>query len=231
MLAECRKVQPDAVVCFEEPNEHFIQQVGIQDYRDWEVFRSQRRAGVGLQLPVPRVPAHFPEQSPGGQPLAGRVVPGQRRDSAPGSPPGAGPGPLLAGGDFEKAVENMPAGWQRVPGYQGRATPAQRPAMRASITAAGPACGCRTPGPTRSPKRRRTWSWAGPSRPAKPTSSARGSKPRKLGPATPSGWRRWRGRRRPWAPGTSPCPNRRPIGPAARSASRCLPAPTSCGSC
>jgi hypothetical protein len=36
MRAAMRQIQPDAVVCFEEPNEWFNHLVGIQDYRDCE---------------------------------------------------------------------------------------------------------------------------------------------------------------------------------------------------
>ena len=39
MYATCQAVQPDAVVCFEEPNERFNHLVGIQDYRDCEAPR------------------------------------------------------------------------------------------------------------------------------------------------------------------------------------------------
>jgi len=34
-----KAVDPEGFVCVEEPNEVFIQQVGVQDYRDWEVLK------------------------------------------------------------------------------------------------------------------------------------------------------------------------------------------------
>ncbi|MCX7010786.1 MAG: hypothetical protein NTY53_26685, partial [Kiritimatiellaeota bacterium] len=36
MYATMKKIQPDTVVCFEEPNEWYNHLVGIQDYRDCE---------------------------------------------------------------------------------------------------------------------------------------------------------------------------------------------------
>lgn len=122
MLQECRRVQPEAVVCFEEPNEHFIQEAAVQDYRDWEVmrrggvepasvfnylyheylptFQSNPRAGDRLQAAYCLVNGQIPH-----------LVPAMR----------LGPGPLLVGGDFERWQGETPAGWDQVRGYQGRA--------------------------------------------------------------------------------------------------------------
>jgi len=121
MLAECRKVQPGAVVCFEEPNEHFIQQVGIQDYRDWEVLRrsTDEPASVFNYLYHEYLPTFQSNPQPGNRlQAAWCLANGEIPHLIPSK--ALGPGPLLAGGDFEKAVENMPEGWQHVHGYQGR---------------------------------------------------------------------------------------------------------------
>jgi hypothetical protein len=121
MLAECRKVQPDAVVCFEEPNEVFIQQIGIQDYRDWEVFRrpGDEPASVFNYLYHEYLPTFQSNPQPGNRlQAAWCLANGEIPHLVPRKV--LGPGPLLIGGDFEKAVDNIPEGWQHVHGYRER---------------------------------------------------------------------------------------------------------------
>jgi hypothetical protein len=120
MAAATRQALPGSVVCFEEPNERFLQQVGIQDYRDWEVvgqggaepasvfnylyheyvptFQSNPRQGDLLQASWCLVTGQMPHLMP------------DRR---------VGPGPALANGAFEEGGAEAPSGWDKVGGYQG----------------------------------------------------------------------------------------------------------------
>jgi hypothetical protein len=122
MLQECRKQQPEAVVCFEEPNEHFLQEVGLQDYRDWEVMRraDAEPASVFNYLYHEYLPTFQSNPQAGNRLQAAYcLVTGQIPHLEPSFQ--TGPGPLLAGGDFEKWLGPVPAGWDKVAGYQGRA--------------------------------------------------------------------------------------------------------------
>ena len=122
MLQECRKIQPEAVVCFEEPNEHFLQEVGLQDYRDWEVMRraDAEPASVFNYLYHEYLPTFQSNPQAGNRLQAAYcLVTGQIPHLVPSFQ--IGPGPLLAGGDFEKWLGPVPAGWDKVAGYQGRA--------------------------------------------------------------------------------------------------------------
>lgn len=121
MLAECRKVNPQAVVCVEEPNEWFIQQVGIQDYRDWEVMRhgDAEPASVFNYLYHEYLPT-FQSNPHAGDRLSTAycLVNGQIPHMVPSRQ--VGPGPLLADGGFEEFGVPFSAGWNQVDGYQGR---------------------------------------------------------------------------------------------------------------
>lgn len=121
MLRQCREILPEAVVCFEEPNEHFIQEVGIQDYRDWEVMRQEtiEPASVFNYLYHEYLPTFQSNPQAGNRLRAWCVVTGQMPHFVPSM--ALGPGPLLAGGDFEQWPGKNPAGWEQVHGYQGRA--------------------------------------------------------------------------------------------------------------
>lgn len=123
MLAECRKVDPDALVCFEEPNEHFIQQVAIQDYRDWEpMWRAEDDTipeSVFNYIYHEYLPTFQSNPRANDLPGAGYcLVTGQMPHFVPSRL--TGPGPSLAGGDFEEWVGSAPAGWDKVGGYQGQ---------------------------------------------------------------------------------------------------------------
>lgn len=122
MLEACRKIQPGAVVCFEEPNELFIQQAGIQDYRDWEVLKhpTTEPASVFNYLYHEYLPTFQSNPRRGDRLMAAWCFAnGQIPHLVPERE--SGPGPLLVGGDFERPGGGEPAeGWQHVTGYQGR---------------------------------------------------------------------------------------------------------------
>ncbi len=122
MLQACRKIDPQAVVCFEEPNELFIQQAAIQDYRDWEVMRGDNGepASVFNYLYHEYLPT-FQSNPHAGNHLqtAYCLVNGQIPHFIPSKC--IMPGPVLEGGDFEDRINTAPAGWNKVDGYQGKA--------------------------------------------------------------------------------------------------------------
>jgi hypothetical protein len=113
-----RKIQPDAVVCFEEPNEWFNHLVGIQDYRDCEApyewasvfnylyheflppFQSNERADDLVIVAHCLVDGQIPHLVPSGRDLAE---------------------PVLVNGGFEPRAggHNASAGWEQVHSYQG----------------------------------------------------------------------------------------------------------------
>ncbi len=120
LLARCRSLDPEAVVCFEEPNEHFIQEAAIQDYRDWEALGQsppREPASVFGYLYHEYLPVF--QSNPRTNDLylqAYCLVNGQIPHFTPSRETGAGP--LLANGDFEEWVGDAPAGWDRVAGWQ-----------------------------------------------------------------------------------------------------------------
>lgn len=121
MLAECRKIQPDAVVCFEEPNEHFIQQVGIQDYRDWEALKQPATdpASVFNYLYHEYLPVFQSNPQAGNRLLAAWcLADGQIPHLIPSK--SVVPGPLLENAGFEKGNARIPDGWHHVGGFQDR---------------------------------------------------------------------------------------------------------------
>ncbi|MBI5683731.1 MAG: carbohydrate binding domain-containing protein [Verrucomicrobia bacterium] len=118
MFAACRKIERDAVVCVEEPNERFNHLVGIQDYRDCETphepasvfnylyheflptFQSNPRAGDTAMAAYCFANGQIPH-----------LVPSMR-----------GGGPALVNGGFEEtnSMRGFVAGWEHLRGYQGR---------------------------------------------------------------------------------------------------------------
>lgn len=129
-LEACRKVDPGAVMCFEEPNELFIQEIGIQDYRDWEAFqRAFRSPGPRREIEPASVFGYlYHEYLPAFQSnprshdrlqAAHCLVTGQIPHLIPSRR--VGPGPLLANGQFEERKGSQVSDWPRVDGYQGRA--------------------------------------------------------------------------------------------------------------
>lgn len=122
MLEACRKIDPQAVVCFEEPNEWFIQQAAVQDYRDWEVMRrgETEPASVFNYLYHEYLPTFQSNPQPGNRLQAAYcLVNGQIPHFVPSRQ--IVPGPALEGGDFETWVTAAPAGWDKVGGYRGKA--------------------------------------------------------------------------------------------------------------
>ncbi len=118
MLAAMRAIEPEAVVCVEEPNEWFNGLVGLQDYRNCEVksewasvfnyiyheylppFQSNPQRGDRVMAAHCLADGQMPHLVPSGQDLA-EVV--------------------LANGGFEARTPggNALAGWDQVPGYNG----------------------------------------------------------------------------------------------------------------
>jgi hypothetical protein len=120
MRTAMRKVEPDAVVCFEEPNEWFNHLVGLQDYRDCEAtrewasvfnylyheflppFQSNPRGNDRVMNAHCVADGQMPHLVPSGRDLADEV---------------------MVNGGFEGRVKGSPAlsGWEQVRGYQGKA--------------------------------------------------------------------------------------------------------------
>jgi len=116
-----RQINPQAVVCFEEPNEHFIQEVAVQDYRDLETYgigKVPERASVFNYLYHEYLPT-FQSNPRAGDKLteAYCLVNGQIPHLVPSQQ--IGPGPLLDNGDFEAWREGACLAWDRVAGWQG----------------------------------------------------------------------------------------------------------------
>ncbi len=118
MLDTMKRVEPDSVVCFEEPNEWFNHLVGLQDYRNCEFkrewasvfnyiyheylppFQSNPRAGDRVMAAHCLADGQMPHLVPSGRDLADIV---------------------LVNGNFEarKPSENALSGWDQVQGYNG----------------------------------------------------------------------------------------------------------------
>lgn len=122
MRETMRTVQPDSIVCFEEPNEHFNHLVGIQDYRDCE-SGADEWASVFNYLYHEYLPCF---QS---NPRRGNRI-WQAHAAADGQMPFLTPtfrdgqsdkSPALVNGDFEKpkAGDAGFLGWDRLDGYNG----------------------------------------------------------------------------------------------------------------
>jgi len=119
MYAMMKKIQPDAVVCFEEPNEWFNHLVGIQDYRDCEA--QHEWASVFNYLYHEFLPPF--QSNPRGDDLvmtAHCLVDGQIPLMVPTGRDLAEP--VLVGGDFEPRTGQraLPVGWDQVHNYQGK---------------------------------------------------------------------------------------------------------------
>ena len=123
LAKECRSVQPDAVLAIEEPQELFNHLIGIQDYRDGQSRRWPKLPGVTHAsvfgylyhefLPVFQSNPRRGER----QTLAYCAVTGQIPHWVPHWP--VTPSAALVNGDVEEWTEDVPAGWQRVSGWQG----------------------------------------------------------------------------------------------------------------
>lgn len=116
MTRACRAVEPESVVGFEQPNEWFLQDVGIQDYRDCDVIWSgQEPASVFAYLYHEYMPILFQSNRPqtGHDPLAIAwcLVQGQMPHFAPRI--GLGAGPMVVDGGFEQATDEGPVEFGR----------------------------------------------------------------------------------------------------------------------
>jgi len=119
MRETMRRIQPDAVVCFEEPNEWFNHLVGIQDYRNCEA--PHEWASVFNYLYHEFLPPF--QSNPRGDDLvmaAHCLVDGQMPHLVPSARDLAEP--LLVNGGFEPRARrrSTPAGWDQVHSYQGQ---------------------------------------------------------------------------------------------------------------
>jgi len=119
MAEAMRKIEPDAVVCFEEPNEWFNHLVGLQDYRDCEAprewasvfnylyheylppFQSNPRGNDRAMFAHCAADGQMPHLVPSGRDLADDV---------------------MVNGGFEARVAGANAlhGWDKLSGYQGK---------------------------------------------------------------------------------------------------------------
>ena len=131
MLEESRRLNPDMILGFEGAQEFYLQQIGIQDYRDFELHWNP--SGLG------RVPASvyaylyhefvpFFQSNPEGfrgKPAGGNMllmasslVDGQMPHLVPHWP--LRPVPALENGDFEDCDCDTPRGWTRLEGLDAR---------------------------------------------------------------------------------------------------------------
>lgn len=108
MVRECRAIEPDTVLGFEEPNEWYLQEVGVQDYRDCDLlWNGGEPASVFAYLYHEYLPTLFQSNRPqtGHDPwaLAWCLVQGQIPHLAPRM--GIGPGPMIVDGGFEQSCD------------------------------------------------------------------------------------------------------------------------------
>ncbi len=123
LAAECRRVQPDAVLSIEEPQELFNHLIGIQDYRDaqssrWPTLPGVTHASVFGYLYHEYLPVF--QSNPQRGDLAGLAycaVSGQIPHWVPHWP--VTPSPALVNGQLEEWSDSVPLGWDRVSGWQG----------------------------------------------------------------------------------------------------------------
>jgi len=114
-----RTYQPDGFVGVEEPNEVFIQQVGVQDYRDWEVMRGSGTmpASVFQYLYHEYLPCFQSNPQAGNKvSIAWQIATGQMPHLVPSKYDG--PGPALVNGTLDPWSGAAPVGWDKVSGWQ-----------------------------------------------------------------------------------------------------------------
>lgn len=124
MARQCRAVEPNTVLGFEEPNELFIQEIGIQDYRDCDViWRGDEPASVFAYLYHEYLPTLFQSNlnHTGQDPwaMAWCLIQGQIPHLIPRL--GIGPGPMVVDGGFERWSDEGPVEFPRTmlfPGEQ-----------------------------------------------------------------------------------------------------------------
>ncbi len=124
MLAACRAAGVNMVLGYEEPQELFLQEVGIQDYRDYEVV-------VRPQSPDHRAESVFGYLYHEFVPLFQSNPRAENRqmtahldrhwpDAAPRAALAGGAARVPAHGGFEEWVGDVPVGWEHVAGWQQR---------------------------------------------------------------------------------------------------------------
>lgn len=121
MRETMRTCEPDSIVCFEEPNEHFNHIVGIQDYRDCE-SRADEWASVFNYLYHEYVPCFQSNPRRGNRMWqAHEAADGQIPFLTPTSRDCEGAAPALLCGDFEKVSGDGRrfVGWEKLNGYNG----------------------------------------------------------------------------------------------------------------
>jgi len=124
LAAECRRVEPGAVLSIEEPQELFNHLIGIQDYRDaqsrrWPSLPGVTHASIFGYLYHEFLPVFQSNPRAGDRHgLAYCAVTGQIPHWVAHWP--VTPSPALVNGDFEQWTDDVPAGWDRVEGWQGR---------------------------------------------------------------------------------------------------------------
>jgi hypothetical protein len=125
LATECRRVQPGAVMSIEEPQELFNHMIGIPDYRDaqsdrWPDLPGVTHASIFGYLYHEFLPVF--QSNPQRGDLRGLTycaVTGQIPHWVAHWP--VTPSTALLNGGFEEWTEDVPAGWDRVTGWQGTA--------------------------------------------------------------------------------------------------------------
>ena len=124
MHEACGRLNPQIVLGFEEPQELYLQQVGIQDYRDceqpWSPPNPTAQASVFGYLYHEFVPCFQSNPHAGDRlMMAYCLVNGQVPHVVPHWP--VEPSPALRNGSFEDWAGGVPEGWEHVKGYRGQA--------------------------------------------------------------------------------------------------------------
>lgn len=123
MSAACRAAGVNMVLGYEEPQELFLQEVGIQDYRDYEVAtrspRSDHRPeSVFGYLYHEFVPLFQSNPNASNRDMTAHcIVTGQMPHLVPQWP--VGPHEFPINGGFEEWNNDVPFGWDRVEGWKG----------------------------------------------------------------------------------------------------------------
>ncbi len=122
LAAECRRVQPEALLSIEEPQELYNHLIAVQDYRDaqsrrWTSVPGMTHASVFGYLYHEYLPVFQSNPARGDlKMLAYCAVTGQIPHWVPHWP--VTPSPALLNGEFEEWTEDVPTGWQRVSGWK-----------------------------------------------------------------------------------------------------------------
>ena len=122
MLTACRAAGVNMVLGYEEPQELFLQEVGIQDYRDYEVVRrswlpNHRPQSVFGYVYHEFVPLFQSNPRAGAREMTAHcIVTGQMPHLVPHWP--VEPYAFPSHGGFEEWVGDVPDGWEHVRGWK-----------------------------------------------------------------------------------------------------------------